>query len=93
MADEEERNKESRKKRDDTGASAVRRENAKAQVQNGVAAAKETVTKAGEFVSPVVDGVMDFVGGVSHPTLWREYDTDISMTSLTERSVCLMGLG
>lgn len=64
--DEDERKKAARKKRDEAGsAAAVKRDNARAQVQNGVAAAKETVSKAGEFVTPVVDGVMDFVGGVS----------------------------
>lgn len=65
MADDEERRKAAREKRKQAGSGETTRENAKEQLQNGVTAAKDTVNKAGEFVTPVLDGVMDAIGGVS----------------------------
>jgi chorismate synthase len=41
------------------------RDEAKKKIQNGVESAQNAMSSAGGFVTPVVDGVVDALGGVS----------------------------
>lgn len=68
MSDDEERRKAARAARKNASAEPGR-ENAKAKLKNGVDSAKETANRAGEFVTPLIDGVIDAFGGVSVTSL------------------------
>lgn len=64
MSEDEERRKAARAARREASAEPGR-DNAKAKLKNGVESVKDTANKAGEFVTPVVDGVIDALGGVN----------------------------
>ena len=54
------------------------REEAKKEITEGVETAQTAVSKAGGFVSPLIDGVVDALGGVSR---LRNYTSLTSSTT------------